>query len=243
MKQTELRWHSYATPEQVVNAVTSSIATQAARSMAARDAFLIVLSGGDTPQPIHTALTLLDTQWRQWHVYFADERCLPRNDVRRNDVAARRAWLDRVPIPPEQIHAIPAELGPDGATEAYRRTLAGLGDFDFVMLGLGQDGHTASLFPGQPGGWEADAPDVLAVHNSPHPPAERVSLSAARLARARSVAVVVTGAGKRGAVARLAANDAIPLCAVRPAGGMDIYLDETVDPAATRAGRHPLRSG
>jgi len=243
MKQTELRWHSYATPEQVVNAVTSSIATLAARALAARDAFSIVLSGGDTPRPIHTALTLLDTQWRQWHVYFADERCLPRSDVQRNDTAARRAWLDRVPIPPEQIHAIPAEQGPDGAAEAYRQTLAGLGDFDFVMLGLGQDGHTASLFPGQPSGWEADAADVLAVHTSPHPPAERVSLSAARLARARSIAVVVTGAGKRGAVARLAANDAIPLCEVRPAGGMDIYLDEAADPAGTRAGRHPLRSG
>ena len=122
------------------------------------------------------------------------------------------------------MRAIPAELGAERAAAAYAAELRGVGDFDFVLLGLGEDGHTASLFPGHDWGDAPDAPDVLAVHGAPKPPPERVSLSAARFGRAREVWFLVAGADKRAALARWRAGDAIPAGAIRPAAGVDVWV-------------------
>jgi 6-phosphogluconolactonase len=141
---------------------------------------------------------------------------------------AAEAWLDHVSIPPSQVHTIPAESGAAAATKSYAQTLAGLGNFDLVLLGLGEDGHTASLFPGHKWGAEADAPDVLPVFNAPKPPAERVSLSARRLAATREVIFLVSGTGKQSAVAAWRAGTAIPAAAIAPAAGVDILFDFTL---------------
>jgi 6-phosphogluconolactonase len=141
---------------------------------------------------------------------------------------AEQAWLDHVSIPPSQIHTIPAESGAAAAANTYAQSLAGLGNFDLVLLGLGEDGHTASLFPGHKWGTEADAPDVLPVFNAPKPPAERVSLSARRLAATGQTIFLVSGTGKQSAVAAWRAGTAIPAAAIAPAAGVDILLDFTL---------------
>ena len=133
------------------------------------------------------------------------------------------AWLDHVPLPAAHRHAIPAELGAERAA-AYAAELRGVGDFDLVLLGLGEDGHTASLFPGHDWGEAPDAPDALAVLDAPEPPPERVSLSAARLSRSREVLFLVAGPSKREALARWRAGERIPAAAIRPATGVDVLV-------------------
>jgi 6-phosphogluconolactonase len=104
-------------------------------------------------------------------------------------------------------------------------TLQRLGDVDLVLLGLGEDGHTASLFPGHDWGVVPNSPDVLAVFDAPKPPPQRVSLSAARLSRAREVLFLVEGASKRDAVARWRMGADIPARSVRPSAGVDVLVE------------------
>lgn len=229
MTPPPLRWHIHPQPDQVAAALAARIVADASRAIAARGAYTIVLPGGATPRRLFAALRDADAELGSWHVYFTDERCVPPDDPERNDTAARSIWLDRVAIPSAQIHSIPAELGADAGADAYSRQLAAIDVFDTTLLGLGDDGHTASLFPGRPSGERPDTPAALAVHGAQKPPRERVTLSTWRLAAARSVAMLVTGAGKRHAVASLGRGDALPATAVAraasPRGGMDVWLD------------------
>mgnify|MGYP001034766451 FL=1 len=219
------RWHVYDAADAVAHAATELILSAACQAIARSGAFHIVLAGGTTPRRVYAALAHSPADWAHWHIWFGDERCLPSADGERNSVMAAQAWLDHVPIPPIQVHAIPAELGATAAANAYARQLAGQGPFDLVLLGLGEDGHTASLFPGHDWGTTAAAPDALAVFDAPKPPPERVSLSAQRLSRADAVMFLVTGAGKRQAVADWRAGLSIPAAAITPADGVDILLD------------------
>jgi 6-phosphogluconolactonase len=219
------RWHNFADADALAAAATTRILQAAQQAIAARGAFRLVLAGGSTPRRIYGQLGRSAADWARWHIYYGDERCLPPDDTERNSRVAAEAWLDHVPIPPAQVHAIPAELGAVAATNAYAQTLAGLGDFDLVLLGLGEDGHTASLFPAHEWGAAADAPDVLSVFDAPKPPPARVSLSAYRLATARAVLFLVSGNGKLPAVAAWHADAAIPAAAIAPSTGVDILID------------------
>lgn len=201
------------------------IVQAAAQAIAARGAFHLVLAGGTTPRAIYEALRTLPEQWNAWHLYLGDERCLPPDHPERNSFMARQAWLAHVAIPAAQIHPIPAEQGADSAAAAYADTLHGVGDFDLVLLGLGEDGHTASLFPDHAWGTEADAPTTLAVHDAPKPPPARVSMSTRRLSQARQVLFVVSGASKREAVARWRAGESIPARSIAPASGVDVLVE------------------
>jgi 6-phosphogluconolactonase len=153
---------------------------------------------------------------------------LPADDVERNSKMAADEWLDHVPIPKGRVHPIPAELGATAAALAYADTLRGVGEFDLVLLGLGEDGHTASLFPNRDWGTSPDAPDVLAVFDSPKPPPQRVSLSAARLTRARAVLFLVAGESKRDAVARWRAGEQLPASAINAVAGADVLIESNL---------------
>jgi 6-phosphogluconolactonase len=162
--------------------------------------------------------------WGRWHVWFGDERCTPREDARRNSLMAESAWLDHVAIPKLQVHEMPAELGPRAAAARYADDLASVGEFDLVLLGLGEDGHTGSLFPGHDLGRAATAPRVLAVFNAPKPPPDRVTLSARRLSEAAEVIFLVAGQAKRDAVQRWRAGASIPAGVITPAAGVDVFV-------------------
>jgi 6-phosphogluconolactonase len=194
------------------------------------DAFSIVLAGGQTPLELYKMLARETLNWNKWHVFLGDERCLPVDDPGRNSIQARRALLDHVPIPEKHIFMPPAELGPVQAASRYSEALAGRGNFDLVLLGLGEDGHTASLFPGCDIGLEAHAPDVLAVFDAPKPPPERISLSASRLSRSSQVMFLVTGEGKREAVARWKNGEAIPASMISALQRVTVLVDEDACP-------------
>jgi 6-phosphogluconolactonase len=219
------RWQVYASADALQADAVKIISAAALSAIAARGEFHIVLAGGSTPRAVYESLATIRTDWSAWHIYFGDERCLPPNHPERNSSMALESWLRHVNIPHMQIYMIPAELGAVRAAKEYAKLLQGLDYFDLVLLGLGEDGHTASLFPGQEWGADPGGPAVLAVHDAPKPPPERVSLSAWRLSRARQVLFLVAGGGKRDAVKKWRGGDAIPARAVTPEAGVEVLAD------------------
>lgn len=220
----QTRWEVAADGQDWLQRALTHVRAAEREALTARGVFHLVLAGGSTPERLYAALAGEVHDWRRWQVWFGDERCLPPTHPERNSRMAQAAWLERIELPPGNVHVIPAELGADAAAAAYARELAGVGEFDLVLLGLGEDGHTASLFPGR--NWGAATVDVLPVHDAPKPPPERVSLSARRLARARRVLFLVSGAGKRAAVAAWRRGEVIPAAAIRPPAGVDVLMDK-----------------
>lgn len=218
------RWHVFPTIGELEDAAVASILAAADEAIVAHGAFHLVLAGGTTPRYIYEALRAEKANWRQWHIWFGDERCLPPEHPERNSRMAMVSWLAHVPIPATQIHAIPTEQGAEAASHAYAELLKDVPKFDLVLLGLGEDGHTASLFPLQE--WERAIawPPVLPVHDAPKPPPDRVSLSPERLSASRAVLFLVSGEGKAYAVRDWRDGVAIP--ASRVLGDVtDIYVD------------------
>jgi 6-phosphogluconolactonase len=176
--------------------------------------FRIALAGGETPRRCYEQLRLLPLDWARVQVYFGDERCLPPGDAQRNDSMARETLLDSVAIPSANVHSIPVELGAEAAAERYAETL-GNKPLDLVLLGMGEDGHTASLFPGNPATASHDV--VVAVFDAPKPPPQRVSLGMKTLNAARHKLFLVAGAGKREALEGIAKGVQLPAAAVADA--------------------------
>jgi len=226
----ETRWHLATSPDDWLKLALDRIRRAETQALAGHGAFHIVLAGGSTPRRLYEALAREAHDWPRWQVWFGDERCLSPEDPERNSVLASASLLLGGAIPPAQVHVIPAELGPDAAAQAYALALGKTGDFDLVLLGLGEDGHTASLFPGHDWGTGPDTPDALPVRDAPKPPQNRVSLSASRLSRARQVLFLVAGAGKREAVARWQAGETLPASAITPPGGVDVLLSPESHP-------------
>lgn len=219
------RWHEFGSQAGLEHAARRFILDAAQQAIAARGAFRIVLAGGITPRNIYRALRSAAADWPAWHIYFGDERCLPADNPGRNSSMAAAEWLDHVAIPSRQIHVIPAELGAESAAVLYTLELADIDAFDLVLLGLGEDGHTASLFPGR--AWEHAQlllPAVIAVHDAPKPPPQRVTLSPERLSHASRVIYLVNGMEKRQAVINWRAGVTIPASRIHPPAGVDVFL-------------------
>lgn len=217
-----VRWHASPNEKAFRQQAVDTILGAAKTAIHERGRFDIVLAGGGTPRRVYEALRETATDWAAWHVYFGDERCLPENDAERNSRMANEAWLSHVAIPAAQIHPIPGEAGASIAAAVYAATLSDVGEFDLVLLGLGEDGHTASLFPGHD--WGTAPEDTLPVFDAPKPPPERVSLSAPRLSRARKVLFLVSGESKRQALTEWRSGKPLPAAAIRPANGVDVLL-------------------
>jgi 6-phosphogluconolactonase len=180
-------------PEDVAAAAASDIANalrEGARSL--------VLAGGTTPQRCYELLSQMDIEWGRVTILFGDERCVRPDHPDSNYRMARETLLDRVS--PATVHRMPAELGPDEGAGLYAHIVASVAPLDIVTLGVGEDGHTASLFPGHPA-LKATAL-VVGIRDSPKPPPQRVTMTLPALQRARRVIILATGAGKADAVAK-----------------------------------------
>jgi 6-phosphogluconolactonase len=224
-------WRVFADADTLVAALADALCAEAGAAIAARGVFHLVLAGGTTPLALYRALADRRAGDARWQVWYGDERRLPADHPERNSVMAEAAWLAASSIPPENRRPIPAELGATEAATRYAGWLKDVVDFDVVLLGMGEDGHAASLFPGHDWGDAPGSPDVLAVLDAPKPPPERVSLSAARLSRSQHVWFVVTGSGKHEALLRWEGGEMLPVSAVRGKQETVAWLDAAAWPA------------
>lgn len=187
------------------------LADAARRAVAARGACRLALSGGETPEPVYRALAAMPegaVPWEATDIFFGDERAVPPDDPQSNFRMAREALLSRVAVAPARIHRVPAERGDlDVAAAEYARLL--VPPLDILLLGIGGDGHTASLFPGSPLLGERRRL-VAVVRDAPKPPPTRLTITPPVLAAARDVLVLASGPAKAAIVARAALGPADP---------------------------------
>ncbi|MFB1487826.1 MULTISPECIES: 6-phosphogluconolactonase [unclassified Thiocapsa] len=207
-----------------------AVAEEAARRMSAaargaieaRGRFRCVLAGGRTPLEAYDRLAQQCEDWANWHLFLGDERCLSPEDPERNSRAIELALTEHVAIPPDNLHWIPAESGAESAARRYDALIAAHMPFDLILLGMGEDGHTASLFPGH-----VTPTDVRAapVHEAPKPPPDRVTLTPLALAAAPERLILVTGDGKREALAAWRRGADLPVARVAALGRTDVLMD------------------
>ena len=191
----------------LASAVAARLVVKIIDAQALRGSAHVVLTGGRIAAKVLRAVSDLPASaaidWSRVDLWWGDERFLPAGDPDRNETQAREALLDSLPLDPARVHAMPASDGPDGddaaaAAARYARELAAGGPevpaFDVLMLGVGEDGHVASLFPGHPG---LRAPGTAAaVHDSPKPPPTRITLTMPAICSADEVWLIAAGAEK-----------------------------------------------
>jgi len=205
--------------ESVARHGAAFIADAARAAVKERGAFLFAASGGRTPWVMFRALGEEALPWGAVHVFQVDERAAPAGDPDRNLAHLRRSLLAKAPLPPDNLHAMPVEEDDlTAAAAAYARGLEALAGspprLDLVHLGLGPDGHTASLVPGDPVLAMDDAPVAVA---GPYQGRRRLTLTYPVLDRARGILFIVTGEEKADALSKLLAHDlSIPAGRVRP---------------------------
>jgi len=192
-----------------------------------QDRFTIVLSGGSTPKKLHMLLAASpykeQIEWNRLHIFWGDERAVPLDDVRNNARMAFDTLLDHVPIPRNQVHIMDTKLDPESAADEYERILRRYYDetgptFDLVLLGMGDDGHTLSLFPGKPVVHEAHK--WVAAYFLREQNMFRITLTAPVVNRAHKIAFLVAGAGKADALKQVIEGDFRP----------DTYPSQVIDP-------------
>ncbi|MEO0376649.1 MAG: 6-phosphogluconolactonase [Cyanobacteria bacterium P01_A01_bin.17] len=219
----------------LVQRAAELVVAEAQQAIAQRDRFTIALSGGNTPKPLYEQLAEKDLPWSKVHIFWGDERYVPADHADSNAGMARKAWLDRVPLPAENIHPMATDAAdPADAARTHEQHLNAFfgsssepGQFpqlDVVLLGIGPDGHTASLFP------HTEALQVcdrsITVGNKDGQP--RITFTIPILNRARCVIFLVTGENKRTALEQIFAEQANssqwPARLVQPQDGQLIWL-------------------
>ena len=207
--------------------------------------FTVALSGGSTPRALHQRLTQSplceSVDWANVHVFWGDERMVPPDDIESSYRMARETLLAHVPIPAANIYPVPTIGGtPEAAAGAYEETLiavfgADLPRVDLILLGIGPDGHTASLFPGHPEPVRPSAALAVAVHNAPKPPPVRITFTYKLINAAANVLFLVAGADKASALRGVLRGPTdlarLPAQGVRPERGELVWL---VDAAAAQ---------
>lgn len=210
----------------------------AVKSIRKRGYFSVALSGGSTPKPLYNALGSPDQEgrldWEKIHLFWGDERCVPPDHPNSNYRMVREEMLSKIMIPEENIHRVPAELEPRGAAYSYEETLRGFFKgqwprFDLVLLGMGDDGHTASLFPHSAGLNEEHR--WFIANDAPELDTWRLTLTKNAINAARHIAVIVAGDSKAEVLVDVLEGDyqpdVTPIQLIEPKNGQMVwFLDQ-----------------
>ncbi|RHX91300.1 6-phosphogluconolactonase [Leptospira yasudae] len=190
------------------------------KSIQVQNSFRIVLTGGDTAKLLYSQLKYLETDWSKWYFYFGDERCVSMDHPDSNALMADKSLFEFTPIRKEQIFRIPGHLGAEQAAFEYANSIRTIISFDLVLLGLGEDGHIASLFPGCDLSTDKD---VLTVHDSPKLPKERVSLSLKRMNLSDNILIITKGRNKTEIIRRIKLGEKLPVTSLLPKKTLELY--------------------
>ncbi|MDQ6991129.1 MAG: 6-phosphogluconolactonase [Mariprofundaceae bacterium] len=209
MMTIDMTIQPYSSVEDLAQGVANLVVQSAKKAIDERGVFHWALAGGTSPKLCYECLSDAAIDWQKVHVWFGDERCLPVGDVERNDDMADQALLNHVSIPESNIHRIHAEWEAQKAAQQYCDELSLIPCLDLVLLGMGEDGHTASLFPNNPALLSEDL--AVAVYHSPKPPSDRVSMGYKTLKAARQRVMMVTGEGKRDVFEKLCSGGDFPI--------------------------------
>lgn len=198
--------HVFRTGDEVQENVCNRVEEYATKCISDHGNFTVGLSGGSVAKYISQGfISRTNVDWSKWRIFFCDERLVPFDSEDSTYAFFKQELFDRVNIPKESVFAIDPSLDVGGAAEDYVRKIRevcpgeGIPSFDLLLLGMGPDGHTCSLFPGHPG---LDVKDklVIPIEDSPKPPPLRITLTLPVLNEARNVFVIATGSGKADAV-------------------------------------------
>jgi len=232
-----------ADAEAVATRAAADIARALEHVCAERGGAHIALSGGTTPKRTYELLAEQPVDWAGVHLWFADERCVGPDDAESNYRLAAETLLARAEIPPERIHRMQGELGPEEGAGRYALELSRgapssaekMALLDLVVLGIGPDGHVASLFPGAAALDAGEHALCLGVHDSPKPPPERITLSLAVLRAAARCLLLATGAGKSDAVQAMLAEPSrhVPASLLRRER-LSVIVDDAASPNSNR---------
>ncbi|MBU0545448.1 MAG: 6-phosphogluconolactonase [Proteobacteria bacterium] len=188
------KFHFFSDPESLAEVLADELRQLIRAAITDRGVCHMVFPGGLSPYRVLERLREKDLPWNALHLYPSDERCVPLGDPERNDRLIDELLLNHVPLSTENLHRIPAELGPEEGALHYSQLLERTSNFDIALLGMGADGHTASLFPDNPALY--DNRQAVPVFNAPKPPLSRVSIGLKRLTEAHNRLVIITGADK-----------------------------------------------
>ncbi|MPQ76008.1 6-phosphogluconolactonase [Hydrogenovibrio sp. JE_KL2] len=221
-------WIALQTAEEVAQKVTEQVLLIADESISQKGSFHFITAGGTTPNRCYELLCEAEADWKRWHIYMGDERCYPATNAERNSFALTQHWLGKQKqIPNNQIHFMPTELGLEAASRAYNdivhAVVGSVGCFDLCLLGMGEDGHTASLFPGH---FYIEDQYTVLERQSPKPPNERLSLSFETLCNSKTVIKVVTGASKHPAIQQWLKGENLPISNIYGLENTFTYLSE-----------------
>ncbi len=239
--------HILPTPQKLGAHVALYVAQIAAEAVAERGRFSVALSGGSLPKllspPLANEPLRSQIDWSAWHVFWADERYVSLDDVESNYYLAHNYLFEHVTIPARQIYPIDDSLNLDQTAKAYQDSLqqyfqpapAAWPQFDLILLGLGEDGHTASLFPGHALLNETER-QVAPIADSPKPPPERITLTLPLINNARHVAFLAAGTGKVDILAQVLGQsqalgldnaETLPAARVQPtSGNLHWFVDQ-----------------
>jgi len=204
----------YKNPEEVAQAAADYLFKQIKTCVAEKGLCHVVLPGGSTPARCLELLAEKPLPWKDIHWYPGDERCYPIGHAERNDTMIMDKLFSLPANISENFHPIPAELGPEQGAEKYAALLDTTAGMDIVLLGMGEDGHTASLFPGNTA--LEDLRSAVPVYDAPKLPSERISISLNTLKNAGECIVIATGDNKREALIKLKEGEALPVGMVEP---------------------------
>ena len=212
-------WNVYDTFDHASKAAADYIAFLIREAIQNNGLCHVVLPGGNSPKACLEYLSAETIPWEKVHWYLGDERCSPVGHPDRNDRMLSEvlwSWITAT-----NIHPVQAELGAEAAAESYRKLVDQVDVFDVVFLGLGEDGHTASLFPGNQA--LNDPRSVVPVHHSPKPPADRVSLGLSTLKNAAKRVILSGGPGKAEIILRIKSGEELP---VNLLGDIEWFIDQ-----------------
>jgi 6-phosphogluconolactonase len=208
----------YNDPQAVAVAAADYLYQQITSCVAKKGQCHVVLPGGSTPANCLELLAQKPLPWKNIHWYPGDERCLPVGHADRNDTMMKKKLFSQQPQTVNRanknFHPIPTELGALQGAELYARLMAAIPELDIVVLGMGEDGHTASLFPDNVA--LNDPRSVVPVFDAPKPPAERISIGLQRLKSAAECIVITTGKSKYAALTRVQQGEPLPVSLVEP---------------------------